>query len=139
MLLADNAGQLRILKGIPSVKALDCLAKPVYQLLLPPGRDPDMVGRHAGLPGVYKLAPGNAPRRQLQVGVVGDDAGGFSPQLEGDGGEVPGGGGHDHPSHRRGAGKEDGIKPLLQEIGGGLHATLHYRHILPGEGGAQHP
>ncbi len=66
---ADDAGQRLPGQGIRAVKAGDLPGQGGHEGLRHPLRHPDVVRGHAGLPRVEELAPGNAGRGQLHIGV----------------------------------------------------------------------
>ena len=144
----DDAGQLLPGQGIRAVKAGDLPGQGGHEGLRHPLRHPDVVRSHAGLPRVEKLAPSDAGRGQLHIGVGGQNHRRPAPQLQGDGGEVLRRRGHDLFPHRRTAGEEDyveglvhqGLRLLPSPLGHGdiirrEHPPQHFRHGAGGGGG----
>ena len=68
------------------------------------------------LSGVHDLAPEDALGGDAEVGVGGDVDGALPAELEGDGGEVLGGGRVDDPAHRRTPRVQNVVEPLLQQL-----------------------
>ena len=68
------------------------------------------------LSGVHDLAPEDALGGDAEVGVGRHVDGALPAELEGDGGEVLGGGRVDDPPHRRAPRVQDVVEPLLQQL-----------------------
>ena len=108
-------------------------------MFLQPLLQQQIVRGHAGLPGIQDLAEGDAPGRRFQVGGAVQDHRALAPQLQGDGGQIFCRRPHHHPAHRLGAGEEDVVKGLLQQLLCLLPAPLDHRRLFPGQGPLQHP
>ena len=76
------------------------------------------------LPRVDELAPGDAPRGDVDVGVAADDGRALAAELERHRGEVLGGGVHHDPGNGAVARVDDVVEALRQELRGLGDATL---------------
>ena len=83
-----------------------------------------------GLARVHEFAPHNPPGGELQGSVRANEARAFATQLEGDRGQVSGGGRHDDSASAGAACKEDVVKPLPEEALGNLRPALNYGEVL---------
>ena len=117
MLVVDDAGEVGTLQGPLPVKAGDAGLELLHKKVPGLSGDPHVIGGHTGLARVEEFAPRDAPGRQVQIGVGGQDGGGLAPQLQGHRGQMPGGGGHDGAPHLGAAGEEDEVKVLFQQGG----------------------
>ena len=93
-----------------------------------------MVGGHTGLTRIQPLAPHQPAGRGGQGRIGKHDGRTLPPQLQGDGREVRGGGGHDQPGHPGSAREEDVVEAVLQQLGGHLATALHHLHGAGREG-----
>lgn len=80
------------------------------------GVDKDVVDADAYLARVEKLGAGDAPGGEVDVGVGGDNGRAAAAELEGDGGQVGGSAGVDDFADGGGAGEEDVIKLVAEEV-----------------------
>ena len=128
MLIIDNSGVIAAYQRLRAELAACGLPQPLRRLLhLFPGAE-HIIRRHAGLPGVEPLAPGDTPGCQGKIRVRRQDTGAFPTQLQHHRRQVTGRGGHDRLTHRHRSGKEDHIKGLLKQRLGFLPAALQARH-----------
>ena len=93
---------------------------------------------NAGLAGIQGLAPGEALRGQLEVGVGRDDAGALAAQLQHHGGQVLGGGFHHEVPEGRAAGEEDDVPALCKQLRIHVPVTLDDGDVALLEGLGDH-
>ncbi len=79
-----HARPLVACKNVLAVVAVEAFVKLRYQIIRNAFVHKEIVGRHAGLSRIDALAPGDALRRALHVGVLMHDAGAFAAQLQHD-------------------------------------------------------
>ena len=111
-LVADQADEVLRVLGILAQQGMDLAEVFIHEsapyLLI----NQYVVRSNAGLSGIQGLAPGEALRGQLEVGVGRDDAGALPAQFQHHGGQVLGGGLHYETSEGRAAGEEDDVPAL---------------------------
>ena len=115
VLLIHNAAQVRAGKGICPVQGANGALQRLGQLGSCFAGAQNIIWRHAGLPGVDELAPGNPLGCQVQICRVIHNARGLAAKLQRHRGQVLGCRLHHHFAHRRGAGEEDHIELLRQQ------------------------
>ena len=131
--LVHNRPQVGAGERIAAIETLKLPLERRHQGLADLGHHQEVVGGHAGLAGIEALAPGQPPRRDLEVGVSQHDGGTLAAQFQGHRRELPGGGGHHKRSHPFSAGEEDVVEAFLQQRGRHLAIAEHHLHRFRGE------
>ena len=116
----------RIVPPLPLDGPLQLLHEPVANRLV----DKQEIGCHAGLAGIERLPPHDAPRRQLQIGLYTHDTRAFPAQFERDGRQMPGCTGHDLTAEGSASGIENMVEALCQQLLHHLRCVGHQRRLL---------
>ena len=137
--VVDQPTVVGALLRVVAVKPMQGAGEGSGELVLQRSVDQQVVGCDAGLPGVEGLAPGDAARRDLDVGASVHDRGAFAAQFQHDGREVAGRGGHHDPSQRGASREEDHVPAHAEQQGVDLAAALRDGDILLVEDLGDHP
>ncbi len=130
MLLIDDLSVVKIQKRRLAELLLDLAADLLDQPVLDCAVTVHIIRGDAGLPAVQIFSKDNPFGRQPDVGAALHNAGAFSAQLQGDGGEVSGRVLHDLFAHGLASGKENIVKMFVQQAGVFLPSPGNHRHVL---------
>ena len=120
---AETCAALRIL----AEKFADRFGDGGDEFALDAAVDPHMIGCDAGLAGIEKFPPHDAPRSDFDIGIGANDGRAFPAKLERDRCEVLRRGTHHFASHARAAGEKDRVELFAQQSGGRCFVALHHR------------
>ena len=135
----DHADITVVVQGVLAVHHGDPPLNIGQERSLYPPVDEQVVGGHAGLAAVKQLAEHQPFGGQVQPGGAVHNTGALAPQLQGDGGEVPGRPGHHLFAHLHPAGEEDIVEFLVQQSLILRPSALHHRDKLRRKALRQNP
>ena len=133
MPLVDDAAIVGVLQRLRPVLAANFRLQGRHQPVMDSAVAQDIVGGHAGLAAVEKLAEHDAPGRQRDVGGLVHDAGAFAAQLQHGGGQCFSGVAQHLPAHRGAAREKHKVKFLFQKCGVFLPPAGDHRHKFRGK------
>ena len=115
MFFIDDMAIILIFQGTLAKLGADLPDQLFYEPVFHPDIAENVVGSHAGLSAVQKLAEDDAPGRRMDIRGTVHDAGTLSAQLQGHRSQVRGGLLHDEAAHRFAAGEKDIVEMLFQQ------------------------